>query len=368
MCVSGQNVRMHFVRHPVVFTGNAQTYRPVWRRNMLLLCLTLGLSFPWALTRKLQYLYGHTHVAGHTLGYHANPWQMFWGNLFGMVLLNAAYYGIAQMGAYAWVGVAALQLLLAAALPFMLHGFLSFQLMHTSWRGQRLRLDAGPGDAWRAMALPTLIYIVSGVMAVWAVMLLKAGGLGGAWLLGGVSIMGFGLGLPLLYVQFKRYQHRYASWRHVRNLSPLDLGHRQSFFLSLKTAALAWLACVLLVVPLTWLLSDVSGLNLRGLMLQADKDAMAGISMALLLLPGLFIGLAWMMALPYPYLGASLQNRLWSDTLHDLVRFESQVPLRALLRLSARNWLWVVLTLGWYYPVAAMAEARLRSQSVAVWD
>lgn len=362
-----QNVLMQSVRHPVVFTGEAHTYRPLWRRNVLLLCLTLGLSFPWALTSKLRYLYGHTQVAGHALGYHANPLQMFLGNLVGMVLLNALYYGIAQMGSYTWMGVATLQLLMAVALPFMLHGFLSFQLTHTSWRGQRLHLAAGPRDAWHAMAVPTLIYIASGVMAVWAVMMLQADRRALAWLYGGLAVTGFCVGLPLLYVQFKRYQHRYAAWGSLRNQCEPDLSHGQSLGLSLRVGLLAWLACVLLVLPLTWLLSDWTGWEVRALLARAGTDGTAGFSMALVLLPGLAMGLAWMMALPYPYLGASLQNRLWSSTSHEAMRFESQVPLNALLRLSARNWLWVVVTLGWYYPVAAMAEARLRLQSVAVW-
>ena len=362
-----QNEPMQFVRHPVVFTGEAHTYRPLWRRNVLLLCFTLGLSFPWALTSKLRYLYGHTRVAGHALGYHAKPLQMFLGNLVGMVLLNALYYGIAQMGAYAWMGVVTLQLLMAVALPFMLHGFLSFQLMHTSWRGQRLHLAAGPCDAWCAMAVPTLIYIASGVMAVWAVMMLKVDQRTLAWLYGGLAVTGFCVGLPLLYVQFKRYQHRHAAWGNVRNQREPDLSHGQSLGLSLKVGLLAWLACVLLVLPLNWLVSDWAGWEVRALLARAGTDGTAGLSLALVLLPGLFMGLAWMMALPYPYLGASLQNRLWSSTAHESLRFESQVPLNALLRLSARNWLWVVVTLGWYYPVAAMAEARLRLQSVAVW-
>lgn len=362
-----QNGLMQSVRHPVVFTGEAHTYRPLWRRNVLLLCLTLGLSFPWALTSKLRYLYGHTQVAGHALGYHANPLQMFLGNLVGMVLLNALYYGIAQMGAYAWMGGATLQLLMAAALPFMLHGFLSFQLMHTNWRGQRLHLAAGHRDAWRAMAVPTLIYIASGVMAVWAVMTLQADQRALAWLYGGLAVTGYCLCLPLLYVQFKRYQHRYAAWGSLRNQREPDLSHGQSLGLSLKVGLLAWLACVLLVLPLTWLLFDWTGWEVRALLARAGTDGLAGLSMTLVLLPGLAMGLVWMMALPYPYLGASLQNRLWSSTAHEALHFESQVPLNALLRLSARNWLWVVVTLGWYYPVAAMAEARMRLQSVAVW-
>ncbi|MBI2733610.1 MAG: DUF898 family protein [Aquabacterium sp.] len=49
------------------------------------------------------------------------------------------------------------------------------------------------------------------------------------------------------------------------------------------------------------------------------------------------------------------------------MRFESNVPVAELLKLTSRNWAMIALTLGWYYPKAAISEARLRMQSVSVW-
>jgi uncharacterized membrane protein YjgN (DUF898 family) len=71
--------------------------------------------------------------------------------------------------------------------------------------------------------------------------------------------------------------------------------------------------------------------------------------------------------LPYPYLSVQLQNRLWSDTAHKEIRFESAVPERELLYLTLRNWFLIACTLGWYYPQAAISEARLRLRSVSAW-
>ena len=45
----------------------------------------------------------------------------------------------------------------------------------------------------------------------------------------------------------------------------------------------------------------------------------------------------------------------------------STVPVADLLKLTTRNWALIACTLGWYYPKAAITEARLRMQSVSVW-
>lgn len=82
---------MSHIRYEVSFTGNVETYRPIWRKNMLLLLLTAGFALPWALVGSLRYFYQNTHVAGSNLDYHANPWQMFAGNVIGTVKIGRAH-------------------------------------------------------------------------------------------------------------------------------------------------------------------------------------------------------------------------------------------------------------------------------------
>jgi uncharacterized membrane protein YjgN (DUF898 family) len=359
---------MSHIRYPVTFTGSAQSYRPVWRKNMVLLLLTLGLAFPWALVGRVRYFYRHTHVAGSALDYHANPWQMFAGNVIGTVVLNLIYYGISLLGPYTMMGVAAMQILTAAMLPVFLHGFLEFQLMHTSWRGQRLGLAAKPADAFRVMGLPTLAYIVSGVLAVWSVIAGMAGKHGLAYALGGLAAAGLCIALPWLYVQFKRYQHRYAVLGNWRNERPSGLQGGDAFGTSLRTGALALLGLLVVILPLTWGLSELVGLDWQALArMKQAKHETESMQLALVLVPGVALLIVLMMALPYPYLSVHLQNRLWSETAHDEVRFDSDVPVRDLLKLTARNWLLIGCTLGWYYPQAAITEARLRLHAVSVW-
>jgi len=360
--------KMSHIRYEVTFTGDAETYRPIWRKNMLLMLLTAGIALPWALVGRLRYFYQHTYVAGANLDYHVNPWKMFAGNLVATVILNAIYYGISLTGPYRLMGVAAMQLLTAAMLPIGLHGYLEFQLQHTSWRGQRLKLAATPVDAIKAMGLPTLLYIVGGVTAVWAVIAGMGGQRALSYVLGGFAALALCIALPWVYVQFKRYQHRHAVLGNWPNAQATDLPRGEAWGVTLVTALLAFLALLAIVLPLTWGLSELVGLDWSAVarMKQAEHNA-ESIRLALVWVPGVLLLIVAMMALPYPYLSVQLQNRLWSGTAHEHIRFESAVPVAALLKLTARNWSLIACTLGWYYPKAAITEARLRMQSVSVW-
>lgn len=366
-CFASVN-KMSHIRYEVTFTGDAETYRPIWRKNMLLMLLTAGIALPWALVGRLRYFYQHTYVAGANLDYHVNPWKMFAGNLVATVILNAIYYGISLTGPYRLMGVAAMQLLTAAMLPIGLHGYLEFQLQHTSWRGQRLKLAATPVDAIKAMGLPTLLYIVGSVTAVWAVIAGMGGQRALSYVLGGFAALALCIALPWVYVQFKRYQHRHAVLGNWPNAQATDLPRGEAWGVTLVTALLAFLALLAIVLPLTWGLSELVGLDWSAVarMKQAEHNA-ESIRLALVWVPGVLLLIVAMMALPYPYLSVQLQNRLWSGTAHEHIRFESAVPVAALLKLTARNWSLIACTLGWYYPKAAITEARLRMQSVSVW-
>ncbi|MES2089507.1 MAG: DUF898 family protein [Pseudomonadota bacterium] len=343
------------VRHEVEFSGSVDQYRRQWARDTLLLLLTFGLYYPWAMVRKFKYLYGHTHVAGHPLGYHASALPLFIGNVIGSVLLNAMFYGLSKTGQYALVGQAALQLLLAALTPLFLHGFLEFQLTHTSWRGQRLGLAAKPADAYRAMGAPTLVYMAAGVLIVWAVMVGKAGQSGLATGLGMAGSAALCIALPFMFHRYKCYQHQFAVYGILRNQRAIPVVDTSKVWM--RASAVALVVMFALVWPLALWLSHAVGFDLT-------KEITA---LLLFVVPFLFIATALFMAWPYPYLSVQLQNQLWSETAHDQIRFESRVDPDELLKLTRKNWFLIVCTLGYHYPSAVVSEAKLRQQAVSVW-
>jgi uncharacterized membrane protein YjgN (DUF898 family) len=61
-----------------------------------------------------------------------------------------------------------------------------------------------------------------------------------------------------------------------------------------------------------------------------------------------------------------MQNLVWSRTAAPSLRFRSELGFRPLLGLTLKNWLLVVLTLGLYWPFAAVATARMRLEAVGL--
>jgi uncharacterized membrane protein YjgN (DUF898 family) len=66
------------------------------------------------------------------------------------------------------------------------------------------------------------------------------------------------------------------------------------------------------------------------------------------------------------YFAARLQNLVWSNTASASVRFVSSLSAKSLLLLTIQNNLLNLVTLGFYWPFAAVATYRLRVQAVTV--
>ena len=77
-------------------------------------------------------------------------------------------------------------------------------------------------------------------------------------------------------------------------------------------------------------------------------------------------GIALLQLLPGAYLQARTQDLVWNRTEASGLRFESRLAFRALLGLRLKNLLLLALTLGLYWPWAAVATARLRLAAVTV--
>jgi uncharacterized membrane protein YjgN (DUF898 family) len=67
-----------------------------------------------------------------------------------------------------------------------------------------------------------------------------------------------------------------------------------------------------------------------------------------------------------PYFTSRMQNLVWSKTGNRQFRFQSALTFRSALKLTFKNWLLIALTLGLYWPFAAVAMARLKLEAMAV--
>jgi uncharacterized membrane protein YjgN (DUF898 family) len=349
---------------PIRFEGSGREYFRIWIVNLLLTVLTLGVYRPWAKVRQLRYFYGHTLVGGHPLDFHGNPRQMLRGTLLVGGLLVA--YGVASNSSptASLVAMAAL----AALWPALLCASLRFRLSNTSWRGLRLHFRGSVAGAYRVllpvllpMALVILPLVYLGVTAAatpavegvrpalrWVPLLPILG------MLGGLAVV------PWLTFRLKRYQHDHYALGSVQ--TQLRSGPRAFYGLYLRGLGVNLVAGLLMGALAAAVVGTAATLG-GGAALEGGNRLLflvlgivsAGVTYVALLL----VNKAWFTT--------RLQNLLWSRTKSSRLRFESQLGFGALLKLSLKNWLLIALTLGLYWPFAAIATTRLRLQSMTVY-
>ncbi|MCZ8257632.1 MAG: DUF898 family protein, partial [Polaromonas sp.] len=73
-----------------------------------------------------------------------------------------------------------------------------------------------------------------------------------------------------------------------------------------------------------------------------------------------------LLVLVKPYATARFQDLVWTRTGNVSLRFISRLSFRSLLWVTLKNWFLIVLTLGLYWPFAAVALARIRLEAVTV--
>jgi uncharacterized membrane protein YjgN (DUF898 family) len=359
--------------YPVEFTGSGSEYFRIWIVNLLLTLVTLGLYFPWAKVRKLRYFYGNTRVANHTLDFHGDPWRMLRGYLLVSLLFGA--YSVANN----FSPIAGLVALAALALiwPALIQAGQRFRMSQTSWRGLRFAFGGTIGGAYKAL-LPAALPVVAMVAAVTVVALMQgpprprpantppaAPDWADAWPL--VFTLALMLLIPWILWSIKRYQHGHYAFGRVRARFTAGPGAFYALFAksSLVTIAVAMVAGTVFAIV-------AGGGMFMAVLGGAGNNSGGGRSGG----PGLwmFVVFAVLGALAYlaifwisrPYFTSRLQNLLWNRTDSGTLGFRSKLRFRSLLLLGLKNGLLTILTLGFYWPFAAIATAKMRLEAVTV--
>ena len=332
----------------VVFTGSGSEYFRIWIVNLLLMLVTFGIYFPWAKVRKLRYFYGNTLVDGEPLGFHGDPKKMFKG-----YMLVAVLFGCYSAAGKFSSGAGFIALLLIAALwPALLKSSLQFRLANTSWRGLRFRFAGDLAGAYKA-ALPLFVpgALIVGVSAFAGVNTGKQTALGIV-----IGLLGLGSVLlaPWLLWKLKNYQH-----------TNYTLGGEQTRFgasvWSFYTLTFKVIGVYLgLLIAFGIAFGLLGGVAVMSASKHVDPQAMA---MAFFwLVPLGFILLIGLNAFSV----ARSQDLVWNHTSSEHVQFQSRLRFRSLFWLNIKNWLLTALTLGLYWPFAAVATRRLRLEAVSL--
>jgi len=338
-------------RLPPRFTGSGSEYFRIWIVNLLLTLLTLGLYYPWAKVRRLRYFHGNTLVGEHPFGFHADPRKMLRGYLLVallLVLYSAAGHFSATAGFIAFV-------ILAAVWPALLKSSMQFRLANTSWRGLRFRFRGtlrGAYAAWLPFFLPGLI-VVGALVAVpdqeqpppWY-----------GFLTLGVMLAFFAL-VPWVWWRLKKYQHDHYAYAGEQTTLRTGVGSFYGVFA--ETAGIGAAAMMLTMATVVGaVMLSIGGLREAG----AGKAGLVAIVTVL----AIFVAMLGAQLVPRPYFTAKMQNLLWSRTASRSVAFESSLRFAPLLGLTLKNWLLIVLTLGLYWPFAAVAMQRIRIEAVTL--
>lgn len=334
----------------IEFTGSGSEYFRIWLVNLLLLLLTLGIYYPWAKVRRLRYFHGNTLVDGAPLGFHGDPKKMLKGYLL-VGLLFVLYSAAGNFSAMA--GFVAF-LIVMAIWPALLKSSMQFRLANTSWRGLRFCFTGSLGDVYRAV----LPLFVPGLVILGAVTAVTNPDKPPGWY--GLTVLGVMLVtlavLPWLLWNLKQYQHNHYALASLQTTFKATLGSfYKVFFKSFGVMLLAVVLTTALVVAVLF------GGKASGALGRAGAAAVAFATVL-----GMFAGAAAMLVVAKPYVISRLQNLVWTRTGNASLRFLSDLRFRALLWLTLKNWLLVIVTLGFYWPFAAVALARMRLEAVTV--
>ena len=331
------------------FTGSGSEYFRIWIVNLLLMLITLGLYYPWAKVRRLRYFYGNTQLDGDPLDFHGDPRKMLKGYLLMAILF--ALYSLASDFSPAARLVALLAVVGLG--PALFRSSMQFRLGNTSWRGLRFRFKGSLQDAYwatvpllaPALAMVALLMVspATPTLPIWV------GASAGFIALCTLAI------LPWLFWRLKSYQHMHYALGSLQTQFKATPGNFYRLFLNI-----IGFAVLAMLVPLL-----ATGVLVYGAQLKASAAGTsgAGAAMAASIL-GIWLGALAVFVGIKPYAISRLQNLVWTQTGNRSIRFVSKLRFRSLLWLTLKNWLFIVLTLGLYWPFAAVALARIRIEAV----
>jgi uncharacterized membrane protein YjgN (DUF898 family) len=336
--------------YPFEFSATGSEYFRVWIVNLLLTLVTLGLYSPWAKVRSIKYFYSNTLVDGHSFDFHGEPRKMFRG----MALVGVFFL------IYSWAldfsGIAALVALAAFLFlaPTLLMSAMRFRLANTSWRGLRFQFMGDKTNAYKTLLPPLVLLLLPTTMMAFV------GGSGkeeanaaaeSFLAVFGVSYLLLLAGLPYFLWRLKSYQHNHFAYGGLR--SELRTGARSFYMVALGALGVALLG--LLVLGLTGAIIVPAG---------AVTGSKTAVFFAIV--PLIIVGIIYFNIVPRAFWQARVQNLVWSRTGNNYFRFKSELPVGSYIWLQFKNYLLILVTLGFYWPFAVVATKRAKLDAMSL--
>jgi uncharacterized membrane protein YjgN (DUF898 family) len=317
------------------FSGSGAEYFRIWVVNLLLTVATLGIYSAWAKTRRLQYFYRNTQLAGASFDFRGNPKAILRGRLLAAAVVAAYHYAFGFSATAGMVTV----LLLAAGLPFMMRAALRFRLANTYYRGLPFGFAGSIVGAYRVYLLPVAMFVLPGGLVALMPGNPKVGLVFLLYLL-----------WPLMHGAMKRYQHAHLVYGDQRAVFTLGAGK----------LAMPYLRAIL--VGLGFMLAfGIAAYAMRSMWNKQPNDFLSVLPFII----GSVLGYL-LLLLSGPFIMVRMNNLAWSDTRFPGVRIVSALKARSYLRLQVVNVLLTLLTLGLFRPFAAVRTWRYRVEHVRI--
>ncbi len=343
-------------RMALAFTASGSEYFRIWIVNLLLIIVTLGFFMPFAKARRLRYFYANTLIEQQPLAFHGDPWKMLRGYLLMLVLFGG--YGLS--GHFSPWAALVVFVLLALLWPALWRSSMRFRLHNTSWRGLRFGFAGNTADAYKAMLplfVPGLIFVaanawfLSGVDQADPDAMKEAFEAQLPWLLLGFVLMA--ALFPLALHKIKRYQHQ--GYRYADQQGQFTATAGAFYKLGAKFIGLSVLGFFCLGVA-------------AAVLIPALGAVFRGTGMGVAVLMGLLFAVVYvgLLSLLGAYVTARLQNLSWNSTRSQALGFDSRLGVGALTKLSMKNLLLVMITLGLYRPFAVVNVMALRLAAVQI--
>ncbi len=315
------------------FSGSGAEYFRIWIVNLLLTVATLGIYSAWAKTRRLQYFYRNTRLAGASFDFRGDPKAILRGRILAVVLLAAYHYAF---GFSLKAGVVVVAVLLAG-LPFMMLSALRFRLSNVWYRGLPFGFSGSVRDAYRVYLLPVAVFVLPGAMVA---LMPNSKFSSAAFLLY--------LAWPLIHGATRCYQQEHIMYGNQRAAFSLTTTELATPYLQAVFACMA----LLLLFAVTTMVGMSNG-KLQGM----DRLVYALI----------FIVLGYLMiVLTGPLVVVRMNNLAWSATAFPGVEIACTMRARTYLRLQTVNVVLTLLTLGLFHPFAAVRTWRYRVAHLSV--
>ena len=352
------------------FVGTGGDYFGIWIVNLLLLIVTLGLYFPWARVRKLQFFAGNTDVGGHRLQFTGVARQMFLGFSLAMVAFITYYVTEAFAPELSLVIIGAFALIW----PWVFRAALRFRLAKTEWRGLPFAFVGTTRGAYKTI-LPFYLLMLVGIAAGVVASMFGAESVGDASfetgtpviaLVGGFVGVAFLAALligPWLQFRIKRYQHDHYRFADRQSRFTATVG--AFYLLFLKTFGVMVVAILALGLFASLSAAIVGASSIGQLTdLEATMEDSPFMIAIVITVAAVGLFLAWQAVTAY--FVRTLHNLTWGNTVGNGFAFAANLKFWPFFGLRVLNLVLKSLTLGLYTPFAQVAIVKMKLDSVAL--